>query len=254
MTDEPEGSQVWRESRRQSVRFVFSGLWSAEWLSCAFLPSLRYQEHADWDSPLARYMWGPPCLSASIPALSGLGENNTPAVCQGDICRCHLGLTLSTHTSLVRSIQKCFQLIVLGRNRSILSLLEHSSARKGTQAWEQLWKMEILEWSWVKDDPTQCFQYTAAEHSHPWDLRLPELLSSQESSICWAPLWWYQTSRGYREGLCHPCLPNPHKLTEDALTAGKCLLINQPFFYFPLKIFVSFPHQKSKICSGSSFN
>lgn len=67
--------------------------------------------------------------SASIPALSGLAKNNAPAVCQGDICRCHLGLT-STHTSLVRSIQKCFQLIVLGRNRSILSLLEHSSARK----------------------------------------------------------------------------------------------------------------------------
>lgn len=69
-------------------------------------------------------------LSASIPALSGLAENNTPAVCQGDICRCHLGLTLSTHTSLVRSMQKCFQLTGLGRNRSILSLLEHSSARK----------------------------------------------------------------------------------------------------------------------------
>lgn len=67
-----------------------------------------------------------PALSASIPALSGLGENNTPAVCQGDICRCHLGLTSPTHTSLVRSTQKCFQLIVLGRNRPILSLLELS--------------------------------------------------------------------------------------------------------------------------------
>lgn len=125
-------------------------------------------------------------------------------------------------------------------------------SQESTQAWEQLWKMGILEWSWIKDDSTPCFQYIAPEHSCPWDLRLPELHSSQESSTCWAPSW-YQTSRGHGEGLCHPCLPNPHKLTEDALTARKCLLINQPFFVFPPKTFASFPLQEPKICSGSSW-
>lgn len=163
-------------------------------------------------------------------------------MCQGDICRWHLGLTLSTHTSLVRPIQKCFQLIVLGRYRPILFSSGTQFSQESTQAWEQLWKMGILEWSWIKDDSTQCFQYIAPEHSHPWDLRLPELHSSQESSTCWAPSW-YQTSRGYREGLGYPCLPNPHKLTEDALTARKCLLIHQSFFFSLQK---SLPHSHSK--------
>lgn len=152
-------------------------------------------------------------------------------MCQGDICRCHLGLTLSTHTSLVRSPQKCFQLIVLGRNRSILSLLEHSSARKAHKLGNSYEKWKyctidhlVLNKGWSHP--------VLSEHSCPWDLKLPE---------CWAPRKaapaglhvMIPNCRGYREGLCHPCLPNPHKLIEDALTAGKCLLINQPSFFFP---------------------
>lgn len=41
-----------------------------------------------------------------------------------------------------------------------------------TQTWEQLRKMDILEWYWIKEDSTQCFQYIAPQHLCSSDLSL----------------------------------------------------------------------------------
>lgn len=109
-------------------------------------------------------------LSASAAALSCPGENNTAAVCQG-ISAVPSGLNLTHPHCSCQLHTKMFPTDCAGHKQVNSFSSGTQVSQESTQAWEQPWQMEILEWSWTKDDPTQCFQCIAQSIHVPgiWD-------------------------------------------------------------------------------------
>lgn len=141
-----------------SLRFVFSTLWNAEWLNCGFYlqPEEQRAQQAGTLSWHIKFEDHPAFLSQFQP--SPALERIILELCAKGISAGGIWVWPYPPTLFfVRSIEKYFQLIVLGRYRPILSVLEHSSSQGSTQAWEQLRKMGISERSWLTENSTQCF-------------------------------------------------------------------------------------------------
>lgn len=116
-------------------------------------------------------------LSASAAALCCPAENNSAAVCQG-ISAVPSGLNLTHPGCSCQLHTKMFQTDCAGHKQVNSFSSGTQVSQEGTRAWEQPWQMEILEWSWLKDGPTQSSQCTAQSIPVPgvWDCL-----------NCWAP-------------------------------------------------------------------